>query len=539
MANYQPENKTLVANRGWVYGADQRGYGRGGRGNFLGNHGGRGNSRRRAIVNHASYTYNPLDLPVPSQDVLNAFEGYQRDPNNQLMRNDANGQLIPIANAPQAWWQAYSRVAYCSLYGRAARHYNIILGNDLGPAYLFAGSEFQSAYNPNLFSPRTLMENPAIILCDRCLAPFQPGINPALFYQNLMDHQNTNDCHINGPDADPQNINMFTNDRIIARDADVSVYAFMGHGNFQTFCENLSFLGHTSMGNTLIEDSIRTTFFVVISRGTIAPINGVARQHDLMGYFTRASLHHNQPFTLNAMMTMPNYRGRGIGTRMISLSYNLLPRGLRAEPEEPLSIGAKRLFQTYWEYIVMKSCYDRFFVRGNHMGEANQRWTVNRISLATGIIAHHVRSTLFNVETFRGVGPNAPPLGNIAQEWWTDFAGNHIVHGEVGAVKHWWRDHSGTVNALKTVERPGSPFIRDPFPFNFLDRANPANDSVAQSWREVENVVLTVSHNQLRAFLDLHRLSGIDPIVGERRNQFLGLRIDGQFVEQADLFPPN
>ena len=178
--NHVPRHATN--NDGIVYGDQGRGYGRAGRGNYRGNHGGHGNPRRRAIVYHAYHNF-PIN-PVPSQTVLNAFDGYRRELDHPHQLLIIDGAFV-IEPGHDPHWRPYHRVR------PNVSDYEIILGDNLGPGYRFDGT-YKSAYDPVLFSPRTPQNIPAIILCDRCFRPFTPGIQPVPFFQNLTDHQNAN-----------------------------------------------------------------------------------------------------------------------------------------------------------------------------------------------------------------------------------------------------------------------------------------------------------------------------------------------------------
>jgi len=158
------------------------------------------------------------------------------------------------------------------------------------------------------------------------------------------------------------------------------------------YCQNLCLLAKLFLDHkTLYYDVDPFLFYVLTdSRPDKRKGSSEGTEHHVLGYFIKEKA-SEMDYNLACILTFPAYQRRGLGTLLISLSYELSKREKRlGSPEKPLSDLGKLSYRSYWTWTILTQLrrYD-----GDEALEA--------LAERTGIKIEDVLSTLHNLNMIR------------------------------------------------------------------------------------------------------------------------------------------
>ena len=200
---------------------------------------------------------------------------------------------------------------------------------DLCCEHLTAKSEFQLRQSPKEPSgAASSLSDFSLHICPYCVEPFLDGEAVVRHIaQVCMRHPPGNEIY---------------------RDPTRSLVVFEIDGQAEpTFTQHLALLCKLFLEHKALDyDTTPFIFYVLCSVD--------AGGCDILGYFSKEK-HTNEGYNLSCILTLPQYQGRGIGTFLIDLSYEISIReGKSGSPEKPLSDFGERSYRSYWSDKLME-----------------------------------------------------------------------------------------------------------------------------------------------------------------------------------------
>ena len=126
------------------------------------------------------------------------------------------------------------------------------------------------------------------------------------------------------------------------------------------YCQNLCLLAKLFLDHKTLYYDVDPFLFYVLTDGgptggeTTGGETGETGERRVLGYFSKekqSDFHYN----LACILTFPQYQRRGLGTLLISLSYELSKRERAlGSPEKPLSDLGKLSYRSYWTWVLLK-----------------------------------------------------------------------------------------------------------------------------------------------------------------------------------------
>jgi histone acetyltransferase HTATIP len=119
---------------------------------------------------------------------------------------------------------------------------------------------------------------------------------------------------------------------------------------------------------------------------------------DILGYFSKEKV-SNEGYNLSCILTLPQYQGRGIGTFLIDLSYELSIReGKSGSPEKPLSDFGERSYHSYWADKLMEVLAQAYDL------DIGASLSMEYLIQVTGICAADIEATLKSLNILKVKG---------------------------------------------------------------------------------------------------------------------------------------
>ncbi len=149
----------------------------------------------------------------------------------------------------------------------------------------------------------------------------------------------------------------------------ISVYAVDG-ARHRSYCRQLFLLGKSFLDNKLAGHDVGMYMFYVVCLHESALKTGFVAQRNaryFASFFSWEKGADSQ--NLACIVALPCFQGRGLGTFMIALSYELsYRRGAIGSPERPLSDLGSMAYQSFWRSRILDWAY-AFLLEGEPDGE--------------------------------------------------------------------------------------------------------------------------------------------------------------------------
>jgi histone acetyltransferase HTATIP len=228
--------------------------------------------------------------------------------------------------------------------------------------HLTEKSEFQLRQSPKELTMRSSLSDFVLHACPYCTEPFLDG-------DAVLRH--IGQVCLRRPPGNE-----------IYRDPSKGLVVFEVDGQAEpTFTQHLTLLCKLFLEHKALDYDTTPFIFYILCTVDAGGCN-------ILGYFSKEKI-SSEGYNLSCILTLPQYQGRGIGTFLIDLSYELSIReGKSGSPEKPLSDFGERTYNSYWADTLTE-----VLVQADGLG-LGSRLSVEYLMRVTGICAADIEATL-------------------------------------------------------------------------------------------------------------------------------------------------